>query len=222
MYVLLIYWLPLQILGKEADANIIALTPILALCEETGVDYEWLDTTDKDLKDKDILSKVHQPKNTPAILHLSKRLESVKLDDEAEQGKTTAEKEKLLLAEKEKVFAEGVQIFGTNAILRYLADKYHLEAWYPADVKERALCDLALDFHSNSFKPFVDDITSKPKASAEWDDKSADGQKWEKDLLPALDHIIRREHGVTLGSERCARAGGWGMGGGGGWVGVRG
>ncbi len=91
------------------------------------------------------------------------------------------------------------------------ADRYHLEAWYPAEVTERALCDLALDFHATTFEPFVGQIVAEAEKGAKgapiaWKEGEAGPKRWKEDLLPALEHLIRRENGVTLGAERCARA----------------
>ena len=99
---------PRQILAKESDAKaIIALTPVLGLCEETGIEFEWVDVDElKGKPAEKLYSKVHRPAGAPTILHLAQRLESA-ADD----------------AGKEALVADGVQVFGTNAILRYLADR---------------------------------------------------------------------------------------------------
>ena len=94
--------------SPRSDAKaIIALTPVLGLCEETGIEFEWVDVDElKGKPAEKLYSKVHRPAGAPTILHLAQRLESA-ADD----------------AGKEALVADGVQVFGTNAILRYLADR---------------------------------------------------------------------------------------------------
>ena len=47
---------------------------------------------------------------------------------------------------------DGFTLWESKAILRYICNKHKLEQWYPADVQQRAICDLALDFHNSMVK----------------------------------------------------------------------
>jgi glutathione S-transferase len=93
----------------------------------------------------------------------------------------------------------------SKAILRYIANKHGLEAWYPSDPKQRALCDLALDFHSTCFMPVVGGkilfpsvgfgtVTAEEVAEAE--------KKWNEDVWPTFQHLNQQVDGPLLGGSK--------------------
>jgi glutathione S-transferase len=93
----------------------------------------------------------------------------------------------------------------SKAILRYIANKHSLEAWYPSDAKQRAVCDIALDFHSNSFVPIVGAKivypavgfgTATPAEVAEAE------KKWNEDVWPTFQHLNQRLEGPLLGGSK--------------------
>ena len=51
-----------------------------------------------------------------------------------------------------------VRIHESNAILRYLCDKFELDAWYPVALNTRAQVDQWLDWGQCRFSPLVKDI----------------------------------------------------------------
>lgn len=101
---------------------------------------------------------------------------------------------------------EGFTLWESKAIMRYICNKHGLEAWYPKDVQKRALCDLALDFHANTFVKlagykilypavgFAGPVTDEEKAAAE--------KQWTEDVWPAFEHILKRSGGPFLGGEQ--------------------
>eukprot|EP00756_Hemistasia_phaeocysticola_P006523 Hpha_TRINITY_DN13875_c0_g1::TRINITY_DN13875_c0_g1_i1::g.70114::m.70114/K00799/GST, gst; glutathione S-transferase len=51
-------------------------------------------------------------------------------------------------------------VFETNAILRYLCNKYvQARTFYPADLEARARCDMALDWRQTEWYPAIRDVT---------------------------------------------------------------
>eukprot|EP00755_Sulcionema_specki_P025157 Sspe_Gene.82688::Locus_54199_Transcript_1_1_Confidence_1.000_Length_761::g.82688::m.82688/K00799/GST, gst; glutathione S-transferase len=55
--------------------------------------------------------------------------------------------------------ADGTCVWESNAILRYIANKYpSARKFYPEDPKARALCDMALDWRSNVLYSAIGDV----------------------------------------------------------------
>lgn len=93
----------------------------------------------------------------------------------------------------------------SKAITRYLANKHNLASWYPADVKERAICDIALDFYSSAFYPLIFQKIVSPKlgwAKLSSADTEAAEKSWNDDVWPALSHLLQRSGGPLLGGAK--------------------
>ena len=94
----------------------------------------------------------------------------------------------------------------SKSILRYIANKYSLEAWYPSDPQKRGVCDMALDFCANVFAPIVGPTVVYPKAGfsgpvSDADLKAAE-TKWSTDVMPAFENIIQRSGGPLCGGAK--------------------
>lgn len=89
--------------------------------------------------------------------------------------------------------------------MRYIANKYSLESWYPTDPKQRAVCELALDFHSNNFGPIVG-----PKivyevmkwATPTTAEKEEAQKKWNDEVMPTMTHILKLSGGPLIGGAK--------------------
>ena len=112
------------------DKGDIYVAPIIALLEETGIDYAFKNSTET--VNKEAYEKINPTKVGPALKH------SIPSKEDPVNGPKT-----------------DVFVWGSSAILRYLGVTFKLEYWYSSDLKERADADLALDFYSNSFLPPV-------------------------------------------------------------------
>jgi glutathione S-transferase len=96
----------------------------------------------------------------------------------------------------------------SRAILRYLASKYGLEAWYPADLKLRANCEEALEFHAKSFVPTVGKYLLYPAKFAgsvptkeQLDTVVKNFQPVWQELWPTLKALLDKRTGPFLGGE---------------------
>jgi glutathione S-transferase len=93
--------------------------------------------------------------------------------------------------------------------LRYIANKYGLhESWFPSDVKLRAVCEAALDFHSSHFVPIVGGAIIYPakKFAPELspEAKKEVEAKWTTQVWPALEAILKMTEGPLIcGSKPC-------------------
>mmetsp|Transcript_900 Transcript_900/g.2241 ORF Transcript_900/g.2241 Transcript_900/m.2241 type:complete len:180 (+) Transcript_900:273-812(+) len=94
----------------------------------------------------------------------------------------------------------------SKSILRYIANKHNLEAWYPTDPQKRAHVDLALDFCNNNFQnvigpkvvyPIVGIVSPLSEAEAAEVEK-----QWKEDVMPSFEHILRRSGGPLFGGSR--------------------
>jgi len=100
----------------------------------------------------------------------------------------------------------GLTLFESRAILRYIAGLYNLEAWYPADPKTRGVIDLALDFHANAFTTFITTNFFNPASADKFPRRSTSeletAQKtWDEDIWPATKHILERIPGKFIGGH---------------------
>ena len=87
--------------------------------------------------------------------------------------------------------------------MRYIATKYNLTYWYSTDVQQRAICDLALDFHTHSFAPIIGPKLIFP-ATGFGSPPSADElreaeNKWNNDVWPSFEHILKKSGGPLIG-----------------------
>ena len=93
----------------------------------------------------------------------------------------------------------------SKAILRYIANKHNLEAWYSTDAKQRAICDLALDLHANNFAPIVGPKLVFPAigfGSPTPEELTEAEAKWTNDVWPAIEHILKRSGGPFIGGAK--------------------
>jgi glutathione S-transferase len=97
----------------------------------------------------------------------------------------------------------------SKAILRYIANKHSLEAWYPSDTKQRAICDTALDYHANSFAPLVGSSIIYPAAgfkTATAEEVAEAEKKWKEDVWPTFQHLNKQLDGPLLGGTKPSLA----------------
>ena len=94
----------------------------------------------------------------------------------------------------------------SKSILRYIANKHRLEAWYPSDAHQRATIDLALDFCANSFQTIVGPKVVYPVAGFSGpisdEDKAKAEKQWNDDVVPAFEHIVKRNGGPLVGGAK--------------------
>ena len=89
--------------------------------------------------------------------------------------------------------------------MRYIATKHQLEAWYSSDAQKRAICDIALDFHTNSFVPIIGPKIIYPTVgfgSPTADELKEAEDKWNDDVWPAFEHLLKRSGGPFLGGAK--------------------
>ena len=115
------------------------LVPIIGLLEESGVEYTASYTT----KERD-------------------NIEVPVLPEPSSGDKTKTVKDVPLPALFHSISpGNEVTIFGRTAILRYVAEQFRLEYFYPKEASERATADLALDFYSTAFYPAAQSLLAK-------------------------------------------------------------
>jgi len=92
-----------------------------------------------------------------------------------------------------------VKIHESNAILRYLAAKHHLDDWYPTDLARRAAVEQWLDWGQCRLGPAVVDIVFNKVFAGERGDKSAieRGEAKLAELGPILEAGLRRTPYLT-------------------------
>ncbi len=90
----------------------------------------------------------------------------------------------------------------SKAILRYIAKRHSLEAWHPSNAQQRALCDIAIAFDTNSFVPFVTAKLAAPAIGVGFPTAKALAEaekKWSEDIWPSLQHLLQRTECHLLG-----------------------
>ena len=174
----------LQVYGIEGSLD---LVPIIGLLEESGVEYTASYTT----KERD-------------------NIEVPVLPEPSSGDKTKTVKDVPLPALFHSISpGNEVTIFGRTAILRYVAEQFRLEYFYPKEASERATADLALDFYSTAFYPAAQSLLAKgdwasAKPTVETEAvKLAD--RIAKEWKPTIDHLTARGQGGTIGNSGCAR-----------------
>ena len=153
--------------------------PIIALLEETGIEYTLNPPDDAKIKKADVVTL----KDTPTLVHLIPIPETKDADG--------------------KPKTKDVKLFGRNAILRDLGEQFKLDYFYPKASSERADADLALDFYSNTFYPivkkFLDAEASKSFETVKKEQESELTKKLDDDLIPAIKNLIARGVDGTIG-----------------------
>eukprot|EP00286_Rhodomonas_abbreviata_P016125 CAMPEP_0181323396 /NCGR_PEP_ID=MMETSP1101-20121128/19764_1 /TAXON_ID=46948 /ORGANISM="Rhodomonas abbreviata, Strain Caron Lab Isolate" /LENGTH=217 /DNA_ID=CAMNT_0023431423 /DNA_START=23 /DNA_END=676 /DNA_ORIENTATION=+ len=101
---------------------------------------------------------------------------------------------------------DGFHLWEGRAISRYICNKHKLESWYPSDPKKRGLCELGLDWHLSSFAPSVAANILYPAAGfagpVSDETVAATEKKWNEDLWPALQFMIKSSGGPFIGGDK--------------------
>lgn len=84
---------------------------------------------------------------------------------------------------------DGFQLWESNAIMRYLADKHKAKNWYPTDPKARAQAEQWLDWTQTRLGPECAKLMFNTHfAGANANPKAIeDGKKWLAKILPVMD-----------------------------------
>lgn len=101
---------------------------------------------------------------------------------------------------------DGLTIFESNAILRYLCNKHGLDEWYSPDPRQRAVIDQWLDWNQCRLSPAVVDIVLNRVFLGEDGDRDAisNGLNSLRELEPILEAALRSQN--YLGGTRATIA----------------
>ena len=127
-------------------------TPIRSLCIENGLDFEIVETNP--------MTGAHKTSEflkVTLLLSFSRKTRRPHLQDGSLLQMNPLHWVPTL---KDGEFT----MWESKSILRYVANKHQLEAWYPTEVQKRATIDLALDFCANIFQTICGPKLAYPAA----------------------------------------------------------